>query len=299
MGLRQHPGQQWIACDDRDRRGSRATPFRYGREARRILGRLHGAWKLLPAVRRHSLPIQRVCPGARRQGQRLFDGRIRTNRDQRALIREVRPRASARRETDRHARSHLCLDGSHVASLTVPALGVIHEREDLRRETLHFLTLRARLQQQQINADALQGTHLVRHLIRRAYEAGAQAAVRNAVVLERYLGLQLRTLDEVLIARITAGARAYIGYPGELLLYVGVAVANDGVSGDTEPERRKLGMLRPARAHVFDLRGEGLGRVAVHAIGVALARDQVLRGGRFPARLARGPGPPNGRRSEP
>ena len=56
---------------------------------------------------------------------------------------------------------------------------------------------------------------MVRHLFRRAYEAGAQAAVRNAVVLERYLGLQLRALDEVLIAGITAGARAYIGYPGE------------------------------------------------------------------------------------
>src|SRR5438309_131330 len=62
MGLRQHPGQQWIACDDRDGRGSRATPFRYGREARRILGRLHGAWKLLPAVRRHSPPYNEFAP---------------------------------------------------------------------------------------------------------------------------------------------------------------------------------------------------------------------------------------------
>src|SRR5207237_2236716 len=101
-------------------------------------------------------------------------------------------------------------------------------------------------------------------------------------------------LDEVLVARVAARAGAHVGDARDLLLDLGVAVATDGVSSRTEHERRKLGMLRTPRAHVLDLRGEGLGRVAMHEVGVALACDQVFRGGRLSAGVESRPGPLNG-----
>src|SRR5437773_1809847 len=66
-----------------------------------------------------------------------------------------------------------------------------HERKHILGEALHFLTLRARLQQQQVNADPLQRAHLLGDLLRRPYEAGAEAAVGDAVVLERHRRLEL------------------------------------------------------------------------------------------------------------
>ena len=48
-------------------------------------------------------------------------------------------------------------------------------------------------------------------------------------------------------------------------------------------------MRRAALPHVGDLRGEHIGRIAVHEVRVALARDQILRRGRLAARVERGP----------
>src|SRR5438445_1310284 len=154
-----------------------------------------------------------------------------------------------------------------------------NEREDFLGDPVHLLALRAALDQQEIDADPLELPNALGDLLRCPDKTRPQTAVRDAVVLKRNLGLKLRALDEVQVARIPSRARAYIRDAGDLLLHLGVSLTDDRVSGDPEAERRQLGMLLTPRAHVGDLRGKHLRRVAVHEIRVALTRGEILRRG--------------------
>src|ERR687888_152122 len=87
------------------------------------------------------------------------------------------------------------------------------EREYLRGESIHLFTLRAALQEQQIDPDPLEVAHAIRDLVGGADKAGAQPAIRDAVVLERDLRLELRALDEVLVARVPPRARVTSIFP--------------------------------------------------------------------------------------
>src|SRR5712691_4223967 len=98
------------------------------------------------------------------------------------------------------------------------------EREHFRGETLHLLALRAALQKQQIDADLFEAADSLRHLVGGADKTGPEAAVRNAVVLERHLCLELRPLDEILVARVAARARANVGDARDLLLHFSVGI---------------------------------------------------------------------------
>src|SRR5919204_6350574 len=85
------------------------------------------------------------------------------------------------------------------------------EREYLRGESIHLFTLRAALQEQQIDPDPLEVAHAIRDLVGGADEAGAQPAVRDAVVLERDLRLEGGALHEIEEAGVPTRARARIG----------------------------------------------------------------------------------------
>src|SRR6266571_2646929 len=76
------------------------------------------------------------------------------------------------------------------------------EREHFRGETLHLLALRAALQEQKVDPDLLEAANSLRDLVGGADKTGAQAPIRDAVVLERHLCLELRPLDEILVARV-------------------------------------------------------------------------------------------------
>src|SRR6266568_279666 len=159
------------------------------------------------------------------------------------------------------------------------------EREHFRGETLHLLALRAALQEQKVDPDLLEAANSLRDLVGGADKTGAQAPIRDAVVLERHLCLELRPLDEILVARVAARARTHVGYARDLLLHFSVAIPHDRVGRDTEPQRWQLRVLRATRAHVLDLDGERLRRIAVHQIGVTLVRDEIFRRGRLAARV--------------
>src|SRR5439155_18989423 len=105
----------------------------------------------------------------------------------------------------------------------------------------------------------------------------AKSTVREAVVLERNRGLELRALYELLIARITARAGADIGDASDLLLHQSITRPNDPVGSDPEAQRWQVRVLGAAGPHVGDLRGKDIRRIAVHQVGIALSRDQVLR----------------------
>src|SRR5438552_18692413 len=164
-----------------------------------------------------------------------------------------------------------------------------YEGKHLGGEPVHLFTLRAALEEDEIDADALELAESLGDPLRRPDEPGAQAAVGHAVVLERDPRLELRSLHEILVARVPARARAHVGDAGKLPLHLRVGRSNDRVRGDAEPERRELRMRRAARAHVLDLRREDLSRVAMHEIGVALASDEVLRRRRLTACVKRWP----------
>src|SRR6185437_7480853 len=73
------------------------------------------------------------------------------------------------------------------------------QRHDLGGEALHLLELRTALEEQEPDAGFLELVHALGHLLGSADEAGAKATIRNGVVLERNLLLELRVRDPVLI----------------------------------------------------------------------------------------------------
>src|SRR2546428_5895886 len=130
------------------------------------------------------------------------------------------------------------------------------EREHFRGETLHLLALRTALQEQKVDPDLLEAADSLRHLVGGADKPGTEAPIRNAVVLERHLCLELRPLDEILVARVAARARANVGDARYLLLHFSVGIPHDRVGRDTEPQRWQLRGLRATPPHVLVLDGE-------------------------------------------
>src|SRR5258708_12775986 len=72
------------------------------------------------------------------------------------------------------------------------------------RETLHFLELRAELQQHEVNASAFELRQALGHLLRRANKPGAQAAVRNGIFFQGNALLQLRSRKPLLVIPIAS-----------------------------------------------------------------------------------------------
>src|SRR5262249_42787671 len=145
-------------------------------------------------------------------------------------------------------------------------------RHHLRREPLHLLELRAELEQQQLHARALELGDAVRDLPRRPDQPGAQSAVRDGVVLELQAVLELGSvhpLAEVLEPR-RAGPQGRDALHLAPRLVLGVAAHDVGRDAEAERGRAPAGA---ALTQVGDLRGDALGRVAVHEVGVTRARD--------------------------
>src|SRR5665647_1187661 len=78
-----------------------------------------------------------------------------------------------------------------------------HQRHYLLRKALHLLELRAALQQQQVHTHRLEVAHAFRHLLRRAHEPRAEPAIRDRVVLETDLLLELRIRDPVTVVALS------------------------------------------------------------------------------------------------
>ena len=100
-------------------------------------------------------------------------------------------------------------------------------------------------------------------------------------------------------ARIGFGQIAADAAKADLLLDVGDALdflrhlafgfARERVAGNAELHAPEPEFLAP-RAHVSNFRRNVLGRIAVHHIGIALLRDEILGGLRFAAGIDGGPG---------
>jgi hypothetical protein len=160
--------------------------------------------------------------------------------------------------------------------------------DDVAAEALHLTVLGRELKQHQIDAGLLVGPDPGGDLLGGAHQARPQTAVGDAVLLQGDLRLQLRALHEVLVGGVGLGGGADVQDAAQLLLGLLLGVAADHVAGDAEGQRRQPQGGAP-RAHVGDLRGDGLGRVAVHDVGVAPGGDQVLGGGGLPAHVDGGP----------
>src|SRR5580658_655805 len=155
----------------------------------------------------------------------------------------------------------------------------------LPAKPLHLFQLRTKLEQQQIHSRGFKRRHPLSHLLRGSHESRPQSAVRHRVILERYLLLQLRPRQPLLVIRIARRGLLHVGNPLHFLQRFALGFPHDGIARNAKFHRRQPAMSSPPRPQVVDFLPYPLRRIAVHQIRVALFRDQILGSLRFAARI--------------
>src|SRR2546421_519482 len=82
--------------------------------------------------------------------------------------------------------------------------------DDRLGEALHLFELRAALEQEQPDARGLELGDPLGHAFGRAYQAGAQAAVRDRVVFERDALFELRVGEPLLVVAVAGGGLLHV-----------------------------------------------------------------------------------------
>src|SRR5579864_1797787 len=152
------------------------------------------------------------------------------------------------------------------------------------REAFHLLKLRTKLQQNQIYPNRLELRHALRHLFRRANQAGPQPAIRHGIILQRNALFKLRPRQPLLVIRVPRCRLLHVGNAPQLVLRLALRLAHDRISRHAEFQRREV-VLRAPFPQIRNLLSHAFRRVPMHQICVALLRDQFLRRGRFSARI--------------
>src|SRR5262249_38886862 len=147
------------------------------------------------------------------------------------------------------------------------------EGQHLVGESLHLLVLRAELQEQQVDAGALELLNALGDLFRRAGQTRAQAAIRHRVVLEADALLELRVADPLLIIRVPARALTHIGDARDFAPRLRLRRSHDDVTGAAERHRRVSERAAPL-AHLRDLPSDDLRWISVREPRVALVGDE-------------------------
>src|SRR5207253_4157457 len=118
-------------------------------------------------------------------------------------------------------------------------------------EALHFLELRAELQQHEVNTSGFELRQTLGHLFRRANQPGPQAAIRNRIIFQRNALLQLRSGKPLLVVRVARGGLLNIRHSPQLVLRLAFRFANNGISSNAKLEWRQI-VSRPAFSEIRD-----------------------------------------------
>src|SRR5262249_874451 len=157
---------------------------------------------------------------------------------------------------------------AHLSSL-------IHQWDYFFPEPFDFLEHRAHLNQEYGNPGFNEPQNLVGDLLGGAGEAGAQPAVRDAVVAQSQLAFELTLGSKVLESKIT-GRVLDISYAFDLCLDLALIPPADGVRRNTIDHGTAAERV-PAARHVLDLGHNIFRGIAMHQVPVAKRRDHLLR----------------------
>src|SRR5262249_8564036 len=172
---------------------------------------------------------------------------------------------------------------------TTPMLdSLIHQRDDFFPESLDFLEHRAHLNQEYGNPGLDEPQNLAGDLFGGPGQAGAQPAIRDAIVAQSQLALELALGSKVFESEV-ARSVLDVGDPFDLFPDLALIPPADGVIANPINHGTDAERLVAAR-HVMDFGHDVFRGIAMHQVPVAIGRDHLLSVFGFAAGIQGRPG---------
>ena len=110
--------------------------------------------------------------------------------------------------------------------------------------------MRAELQKHKIDAGCFELREALGHLFRSSDKAGTQAAIRNGIVFQGNTLLELRASQPLLVIGVSRSGLLDVCNAPEFVLSLALGFADDGVTGNSEFQRRQIMTRTPSADRV-------------------------------------------------